>query len=243
MDVAIVTTYPPGKGSLNEYALHFVRALRLKDEVGKVTLLVDTLPDGANYPAPVQLLNQAPLHIIPAWNFDDFRNAWRILHAVRHTRPDVVLFNLQFATFGGRKLTASAGLLTPKLLRMAGYPVMVLLHNIMETVDLRSAGYAAQPWMERVMRVAGSLVTRALLGADRVAVTIPKYVEILHAKYGAANVLLAPHGAFEDNFPEPDFELPPGLRQIMAFGKFGKEIWILFENAFGPRAIVLDEVR
>ena len=34
-------------------------------------------------------------------------------------------------------------------------------------------------------------------------------------------MLLAPHGAFEDDFPEPDFALPPGPRRIMAFGKFG----------------------
>jgi glycosyltransferase involved in cell wall biosynthesis len=239
MHIAIVTTYPPGKGSLNEYAFHFVRALHLKPEVSRISLLVDSLPPGVAYPQPEtaqsaqadQPASTAAMQIIPCWQFDDLRNAQRILSAVRQVRPDVVLFNLQFATFGGRKLTASAGLLTPKLLRMAGYPVMVLLHNIMETVDLKSAGYAAQPWMERVMRVAGSLVTRALLGADRVAVTIPKYVEILHAKYGAANVLLAPHGAFEDNFPEPDFELPPGLRQIMAFGKFGtyKKVEILLD--------------
>ena len=52
MHVAIVTAYPPSKGSLNEYAFHFVRALRQKDEVSWVTLLVDELPDGAGYPAP-----------------------------------------------------------------------------------------------------------------------------------------------------------------------------------------------
>ena len=51
MHVAIVTTYPPGKGTLNEYAFHFVRALRTKEEISQITLLVDDLPDGAGYPA------------------------------------------------------------------------------------------------------------------------------------------------------------------------------------------------
>lgn len=231
MHVAIVTTYPPGGGSLNEYALHFVGALRRKPEISRITLLVDYLPDGANYPQPAEGAGLAPMQVVPCWRFDDLRNAKHILAAARRARPDLVLFNLQFATFGGRKLTAGVGLLTPKLLSLLGCPTMVLLHNIMETVDLQTAGYARQPGMEKLMRLAGSIVTRALLGADRVAVTIPKYVDILTAKYHARNVLLAPHGAFEDNFPEPDFALPPGPRQIMAFGKFGtyKKVEVLLD--------------
>lgn len=221
MHVAIVTTYPPGKGSLNEYAYHFVRALRQKSEITLVSLLVDDLPAEAAYPTPVQAAGEAAVQILPCWSFDGFANARRIVQAVRNVQPDVVLFNLQFATFGGKKLPASLGLLAPRLVNLFGYPTMVLLHNIMETVDLKNAGYATHPWMETIMRTAGSVVTRLLLSVDRVAVTIPKYVEILQAKYHTDNVLLAPHGAFEDSFPEPNFELPPGRRQIMAFGKFG----------------------
>jgi len=231
MHVAIVTTYPPGKGSLNEYAYHFVRALRQKSEVGQVTLLVDELPDGVPYPSASSELEEAPLHIVPCWRFDDVRNAWRIGQVVRQYQPDVVLFNLQFATFGAGKVPASLGLLAPKLVNLAGFPTMVLLHNIMETVDLRKAGFASQPIMEKVIRIAGNLVTRAILSVDKVAVTIPKYVEILTAKYHTDKVLLAPHGTFEEHFPEPTFELPPGPRQIMAFGKFGtyKKVEILLD--------------
>lgn len=231
MHVAIVTTYPPGMGSLNEYAHHFVNALRQKSEVSRVTLLVDELPEGAPYPPGPPALETAPLRIVPCWRFDDLRNAWRIVQEVRTCQPDVVLFNLQFATFGAGKVSASVGLLAPKLVNMAGFPTMVLLHNIMETVDLRKAGFASQPVMEKVIRTAGNLVTRAILSVDKVAVTIPKYVEILTAKYHADNVLLAPHGTFEENYPAPSFDLPPGPRQIMAFGKFGtyKKVEILLD--------------
>ena len=62
----------------------------------------------------------------------------------------------------------------------------------METVDLKQAGYAQQPLLEKSVRMAGTLVTRMLLSVDRVAVTIPKYVEILKDKYDASTVLLAP---------------------------------------------------
>jgi glycosyltransferase involved in cell wall biosynthesis len=221
MHVAIVTTYPPGQGTLNEYAYHFVRALRTKEEISRITLLVDALPEGDAYPVPADETGLAPLEIVPCWQFNHARNAWQIREVVRRIDPDVVLFNIQFASFGDKKVPVTLGLTAPWLVKLAGYPSMVLLHNIMETVDLRNAGYAGNAAVEWVVRTAGAITTRVLLNADLVALTIPKYVEIIQAKYHAKNVLLAPHGSFEDNPPMPTFALPPGLRQIMAFGKFG----------------------
>jgi glycosyltransferase involved in cell wall biosynthesis len=90
----------------------------------------------------------------------------------------------------------------------------------METVDLSKAGFKVNPLMEKVIRLSGTLVTRCLLLADFVALTIPKYVEILEKKYRVKNVLLAPHGSFQE-WPDPSFELPAGPMQIMTFGKFG----------------------
>jgi len=91
----------------------------------------------------------------------------------------------------------------------------------METIDLQSAGYAGNRLIEWVIRAIGGVVTWLVLQADLVALTIPKYVEILQEKYKADNVLLAPHGSFDDEMEEPSFELPDGPKQVMAFGKFG----------------------
>ncbi|GIV77853.1 MAG: glycosyl transferase family 1 [Litorilinea sp.] len=221
MHIALITTYPPSQGSLNEYAHHFVRALRGKEEIHHLTLLVDELPHGQAYPQPENRPGLATLEIVPCWRFNDPANPWRILRQIRKVQPDLALFNLQFASFGDKKIPAMLGLITPMLVRLAGYPSMVLLHNIMETVDLRSAGYARHRVLEWLMRGAGTLATYALLQADLVALTIPKYVEIFRTKYRARNVLLAPHGSFDDQVAMPSFETPPGPRRIMAFGKFG----------------------
>lgn len=219
----IVTAYPPSSGSLNEYAYHFVHALRQKPEVAEVCLFVDELPAGKAYreKAIEPSAPSAPLRFIPAWRFNDSRNLLRLLRAVRGAEVDVVLFNIQFASFGDRKIPAALGLFTPALLRALGIPSVVLLHNIMETVDLKSAGIADKPLLERLIRFFGTRITRLLLRANLVAVTIPKYVEILEERYSADNVLLAPHGAFEHVAEIPSFELPAGPYQIMTFGKFG----------------------
>ena len=239
--IAVVSTHPPGKGSLNEYAYHFVRILRAKPEVREVILLADELPAGETYEQGDKL------QVIPCWRFNAMDNATRIRDAVTKAKPDVVLFNIQFASFGDKKVAASAGLMAPGLVKMSGYPTIVLLHNIMETVDLKSAGFGGNPLMETAIRTSGNMVTRSLLSVDLVAVTIPKYVEILESKYHAQNVLLAPHGSFEDN-PAPLMDPPPGPQQIMAFGKFGtyKKVETLIEafqtlqgNGHGPLELVI----
>jgi glycosyltransferase involved in cell wall biosynthesis len=217
--IALVTTFPPGKGSLNEYAYHFVRYLRQKREVKELVLLVDALPGNEQYPE-FENDGYAPTRIIPCWDFDSKTNALRILKVVRQEKPDIVMLNLQFASFGSGKVAAALGLTTPALIRLAGFPVVTLLHNIMETIDLKKAGFGGNPLLEHAIRAFGYIFTRLLLLSNLVAVTIPKYVEILEIKYKAKNVLLTPHGSFEAG-ADPVFEPPPGPQRIMTFGKFG----------------------
>lgn len=215
--IALVTTHPPGKGTLNEYAFHFVRAMREKDEIGEIILLVDELPDGESYHFDSE---GVPVTVRPCWTFGALNNATRIVSAVRDTKPDIVYFNIQFASFGSGKVAAALGLTTPALVKAAGYPTIVLLHNIVETVDLDSAGFANNPLMGAAIRAFGTITTRLILTADFVALTIPKYVDILEKKYNVDNVFLAPHGAFE-TLPLPPDEPADGPKRILTFGKFG----------------------
>ena len=215
--IAVITTHPPSKSTLNEYGYHFVKALRQKPEVEELILLLEELPDNQQYHFEDA---GAPVSVRQCWRFDAWKNALRITKVVRDVKPDVVMFNLQFASFGNGKAAAALGLTAPTMVKAAGYPTVVLLHNIMETVDLSSAGFADNQLMSALIRVFGNITTRLLLAADLVALTIPKYVEILERKYNADNVMLAPHGTFETP-PMPDFELQDGPMQIMTFGKFG----------------------
>ena len=220
MRIALVSTYPPSKGSLNEYAFHFVHCLRQKPEITEVFVLADELPSGVQYPADDETEGIAPLRIRPCWEFGSWMNTLHVRQAVQKVKPDVVLFNLQFATFADQRIPAALGLLTPWAVKSTGPITAVLLHNIMETVDLGRAGFGGNSVMERITHTFGNIFTKTLLKADLVAVTIPKYVDILTQKYQSDRVILAPHGSFE-NIPEPVYDLPAGPMQIMTFGKFG----------------------
>ncbi len=223
MRIGFVTAFPPGHNSLNEYGLHFARALSANEEVDEVVLFADRTPSGPPTTVPGVAASQV-------WEFNRLTNVATISRAVRAADVDAVLFNLQFATFGDTKLAGGLGLLTPAVTRRLGVPTGVVLHNIVENVDLQDAGFARSGAMERVMNAGGTLLTRAMLQADYVALTIPRYVELIRRRYGVENAILAPHGSFEEP-AVPSFELPPGRRQLLAFGKWGtyKKVDVLFE--------------
>ncbi|MEV8508420.1 glycosyltransferase [Actinoplanes sp. NPDC051475] len=221
--IGVVTALPPGRNSLNEFGFHLVRHLAGVPEVSEVVVYADETDAGPPATLP-------GTRSVGCWRFNSPANLVRILRAVRATRPDVVLFNLQFATFGDRRLPGALGLLTPAVLRLLGVPSVVVLHNLADNVDMRDAGFAGSRLAAWVMKTAGRVLTRALLRSDLVAVTIPRYVELLRDRYGARNALLAPHGSFEE-LAVPSFDVPPGPRRILAFGKWGtyKTVDVLVE--------------
>ncbi len=216
--LAIVSPFPPSKGTLNEYAHHLVNYFKDKTSLVELVILSDTLPKDLKYE---DVEGKIKVRVLEVWKFNAWNNALRIRKALKKEQPDVVFFNIQFLSFGDGKIPATLGLLSPLIARLSGFPSLVLLHNIMETVDLKSAGITKNPVLAAIYRLFGNIITRFVLSANRVTVTIPKYVEILEQKYKCKNVALVPHGSFE--LPDmPNFmdnrEQP---LQIMTFGKFG----------------------
>ncbi len=217
LKIALVTTYPPSKGSLNEYAYHLVQQMKHKDEIGEIVILSDQIGQDESFK---EENGRIQVRFRETWKFNSLFNLWNILKAIRQEKPDIVLYNLQFLTFGDKKIQATLGLFAPFLTRLMGVVSVALLHNITETVDLESAGITKNPLLKKFYALTGTILTRIILGANLVAVTIPKYVKILEDKYKADNVALIPHGSFE--LPAmPDFDTVNKTKKVMTFGKFG----------------------
>jgi len=122
--------------------------------------------------------------------------------------------------FGDKKIAAALGLLLPLVCRIKKIPTIVLLHNILEQVDLKSAGFTENKVAQKIYNFIGTTLTKLILKADLVAVTMHKYVTTLENKYKVSNVKMIPHGTFE--IPDkPEGDLPEGPLKIMTFGKFG----------------------
>ncbi len=227
MKLAIVTAYPPSKVTLNEYAYHLVKHFRQNHEVTELILLTDVSPEDAEINFEEEGCN---IVVKQCWKFNSLLNVLTIARAVKASRPDAILYNLQFMKFGDNKIAAALGLFSPWLSKLMNVKTTVLLHNIMETVDLDSAGFASNKIKAKAYNLIGEFLTRVVLKADRVALTISKYVAILEEKYQADNCVLIPHGTFE--IPtEPSYKTLSGPLKIMTFGKFGtyKKVEILID--------------
>lgn len=217
MKLAIVTAYPPSKVTLNEYAYHLVKHFRQKTDVQEIILLCDFTKELKDIE-----FEELGCKIIvkECWAFNSYSNILNVTKAINKTKPDAVLFNLQFMKFGDKKIAAALGLMLPMVCKLKKIPNIVLLHNILEEVDLGSAGFTSNKMMQKLYGFIGTTLTRLILKADVVAVTMQKYVDILKPKYHVNNVKLIPHGTFE--IPdEPDYKVPKSPMQIMTFGKFG----------------------
>ena len=209
MKICLVTTFPPSQGGLSEYGLHLANELQSNPFI-RLTVLADTIS-----PSAPELEG---FTVERCWSFNEPASTWRILRAIRKSKPDVVWFNLLFSTFGRNPLIAFAGLLTPVLSRLMGCYTHVTLHHLMDTVNLKDAGVRHA----RTYRLAGAFATRMVLLANSVSVLMPGYRNILHEKYGRDNVNLRSHGILsrEPQFPDFSRRGNPDHR-VLAFGKWG----------------------
>ncbi len=217
MKLAIVTAYPPSKVTLNEYAYHLVKHFRQKEDITELVLLTDTTEGKKD----IEFAESGcKITIKECWTFNSYKNIYSVTKAINETRPDTVLFNLQFMKFGDKKVAAALGLMLPLVCKLKRIPNIVLLHNILEEVDLGKAGFTSNKIMQKIYGFIGSTLTRLILQADVVALTMQKYVDVLEKKYKAKNVKLIPHGTFEI-LEEPTYDIPLQPFKVMAFGKFG----------------------
>ena len=216
MVVGIVTSFPPSKVTLNEYGYHLVKNFASNIRISKVIVFCDKTEEKKKLDFPYA----DKVVIEECWKFNSYKSLFTISKSIQKYNLDEVLFNLQFMKFGDKKVVAALGLFTPVLSRVFGVNTTVLTHNILETVNLKSAGFTSNKIVREIYSVVGYGLTKLLLCANKVVVTMPKYKRILEMKYKAKNVEVIPHGTFET--PKKLFvNKNNNTKRILAFGKFG----------------------
>ncbi|SMX31104.1 glycosyltransferase [Actibacterium lipolyticum] len=213
--IALVTAFPPGQNSLNEYGLHLAKGLADRTDVSEVVIIADQLD------ADLPELDLGPkIRVERVWRFNRVSSALRILRALRRAAPDGVLWNLQTATFGDKELPAALGLLAPAAARVLGLSSGIIAHNLISGIDLENTQLKGQRIRQTLVRAGGAVVTRAMLSASYMTVTLRGYLEQLSQSYPKANVHLVPHGTF-DTEVRPSRPLSERPRRIVTMGKFG----------------------
>lgn len=214
--IAIVTAFPPSAGSLNEYGFHLVNAFAERRDIEKVIVIADQYDGDAH-----ELDLSSKIEIRRAWKFNCPFAAIHILKALKSSGAETALYNLQTASFGDREIPAALGLLTPAISQKLSIPSGVIMHNLVEGVDLTRTNLAHSPFRQKLVRAASYFVTKTMLMSGFVTVTLDSFWDVLKEKYKAENAFMVPHGSF----PSPNKVAPLRLEDrsdvIVTMGKFG----------------------
>ena len=214
--IAVVTAFPPSAGSLNEYGLHLVNAFAARADITKIIVIADI------YKGKAPELDLGPkVEVKRIWRFNDPRAGIHILRALRTSQVEGALYNLQTASFGDSEIPAALGLLTPTVSQKTGIPSGVIMHNLVEAVDLSKTNLAKSPFRQKLVVAASYFVTKTMLMSGFMTVTLDSFWDILKEKYKAKNAFMVPHGSFPlaTDIQIPDLVNRPNV--IVTMGKFG----------------------
>jgi glycosyltransferase involved in cell wall biosynthesis len=214
MKLCVISPFPPELNGIGQYAWNVVQGLARTGGFSDITVLAqrplasqplyDVAPDGGT---------NAVVRTRYLWTRDDLLTTPRLARVIHAEQPDAVWLNLDFTMFGASRPANFLGLLAPLLVRQAGRPLTVTLHQMLEASPPRSIGAKNGALTHLGMRAA----THMLLRADTVCVTLRRYAHTLQTRYGARNVRHVPHGSFTDleHLPAPEAGLPD---DILFFG-------------------------
>ena len=213
--LALVSAFPPGRQSLNEYGLHLAKEMAKKSDVSEVVIVADRLGE------PQAELDLNPkIRVLRVWDFNSVSAGPAILRSLMREKVDGAIWNLQTATFGDREMPAALGLIAPAMARILGTPSGVVAHNILAGIDLDSTQLKGQRVRQAIIKGAGSIVTRAMLSASYMTVTLRSYQEYLQAHFPKKEVHLVPHGTFDTEVR--DFgSIDTREKRVVTIGKFG----------------------
>lgn len=213
--VALVSAFPPGQQSLNEYGLHLAREMSLNPNISEVIVIADKLDE----PAPE--LDLGPkVRVLRVWSFNSLSAGFSIIKALRKEKVDASIWNLHAASFGDRELTAALGLMAPAFARRLASPCGVIAHNLVAGVELENTRLKGQAIRQTIVRLGGAIVTRVMLGANYTTVTLKSYYGFLQDMYPGARVFHVPHGTF-DTVQRDIKPLGQRRKRIVTMGKFG----------------------
>jgi len=205
--LAFVSSFPPGRRPLSEYAWHLIQSLARHPHVEHVSVLADRH-------AGIDDEAREGIDVIRCWSFGGIDLPFSAVRTAKRLRVDAIWFNLHLTSAGNSRLSRFAGLAAPALARSADLLTVVTLHNMLGLTDVQQSGLHAT----RLDLLAADLATRLVGRAHLVCTPLPEYAELLRSKYRIPHARFIPHGTLG----APLAAVPTSAgRQILAFGHFG----------------------
>ncbi len=216
--ICFVSSYPPNRARLSEYAQSLVNELAKKASIERIYVLADEIINPGSPPKMEQKVT-----VLRIWKPDSIISVLGILLHVLRLKPDIVHYNVHFQSWGRSRLANFSGMLLILLSRLLGLKVLTEVHNLGEKVDLEKV--QLKPTM--INKLGIFVATKLILSSPKVVVTVRSYANYLRQRYGHKGILYIPHGTQVNNLPKID----PAEKVILIFGHMGpyKGLPILFK--------------
>ncbi len=224
-NLIIVSPFPPSITGIGQYGFHVSRSLAQSGQFAQITVLA-----GAQTSLPHRVVSPS-FTIQYAWHPGQYGAAPVIVSAIHRLKPDLVWFNLGASIFGHSPLANLIGFLSLSLIKSAGIPLIVTLHELAELADLKTLHVPGGA----LARSGARLLTRLAAQADVVCLTMRRYVDWFKANRPGIPCTYIPIGA--DRTPEllPEPETPELLFFTTLAPYKGLEILLLAYRNLVPR--------
>jgi len=187
--LCFITSYPPNKARLSEYAYNLLNKLAKLPTIEKIYVLADKASKrGRNRSSKVEIRS--------VWSHDNPISIFKMLFEILKVKPDLVHYNVHFQSFGRSRIANFVGLCLPFFTRLLGRKTLVTIHNFGEKVDLEKCGL--KPSI--INRIGIRIATKLISMANLVTVTVSSYINYLRRNYGCDRVVYIPHGTYVDAF-------------------------------------------
>jgi glycosyltransferase involved in cell wall biosynthesis len=193
---------------LSEYAKNLVTELANRPAIYKLNLLADKIDSSRG-----KVRENPKVEVLRVWRKDSPLSILGMMIQILKLKPNVVHFSVGLQSYGRSRLANLTGLSLVFLCRLCGFRVVVLLHNLGETMDLEKAKVKPS-----LANKTGILVaTKLILSASRVVVMVRSYAEYLRKRYNHQGVLYIPHGSSVNDCLSTDSE----EKVVLMFGHMG----------------------
>jgi glycosyltransferase involved in cell wall biosynthesis len=187
--VCFISSYPPNRARLSEYAQSLVTALSSEDSIESLDLLVDKTDFQNHIP-----LASSKVKLYRVWKADSPLSILNLMLHIVKRKPDVVHFNISFQSFGSSKFTNFFGLSLIFLSKVFGFRVLAAVHTLADPADLPK--YQLKPTI--VNKVGIMVGTKMIISAQSVVVLVKTYADSLKERYNHRGVHYIPHGTAVD---------------------------------------------
>lgn len=199
MRLAVVTNYYPDQRPLSEYGYHLVRGLKKARPEAEVIVL-------ASSPGPKDVWRP--------WGYGQSNLPLQLLAALRDLRPDGVLINCLFTSWGDTHLANLLGFLTFPFVARKWFTIG-LVHHLPQTIRADRVGYRVTP----LHRLGIEVACKALAKAHWVCFALEKDRKFFAQRYRHRRTLRVEHGLLGEPSWAP---LSQGELVFLCLGKWGK---------------------